>query len=877
MGYKVLSKQQWNSLPPYKKYQMRANTPDLYNYYQDKYVPKAEPVATKEIDTGAVKRSAPSSSANYTDQVIDGSTNPARSFHDFLNEHRGGLRNGDHGNPNPLLRILPALYNGNFTVGQALAILFSGSYSDLSQEAIDNATNDYLTPTDKAIEAISTVLGLPSSAVSDQILQHNVVADPDKALTDKNPYAEAAGPTQSQITGKASSNKIYDKEGNLVRLTYDGEVYRQDDSGDWVTQESQESTGDGGVTVLPGTLTTTEPDTSDETKVDPYIPYALPENEAVDVTELTEEQQTDIWEDIKEGLGKIPGAIGKVIFGPDGMPTNVDEWIEWVDETLQAQMGPDNLPFPIVITTNPTEGTWIDLKIPVNFDVNGNPIRIPLFDEDGNFVSSDELGKAWVDAKGQIFGPLGEIGEIFLDEDGNIKLDLGQLEEVLLGDLTLNPDGSLTGSTAGEILVGKWFFNPDSGEWEEEEEVDINKDTVDDDTVDDDTTTTDDDDLIGVFEDPDEDPTPPAKAPRGKLIVDKDGNPLRIIGTDGTNYVLDGDGQWVVAAVGDGDGGETVLPGTTTIPDDTVVIPPDDTVVVPPDDTVVVPPDDTVVVPPDDTVVIPPDDTVVVPPDDTVVVPPDDTVVVPPDDTVVVPPDDTVVVPPDDTVVVPPDDTVVVPPDDTVVVPPDDTVVIPPDDTVVVPPDEPVVIPPDEPGVIPPDDTVVIPPDEPVVIPPDEPVVIPPDEPGVIPPDDTVVIPPDEPVVIPPDEPVVIPPDDTVVIPPDEPGVIPPDDTVVIPPDEPVVIPPDDTVVIPPDEPGVIPPDEPVGDPEEPLVGATGPAGAGGAAGKDAARGGMMGGLSYNLPGFVGVQYQPKDYTVELDRIINESLFKGMI
>jgi hypothetical protein len=38
-----------------------------------------------------------------------------------------------------------------------------------------------------------------------------------------------------------------------------------------------------------------------------------------------------------------------------------------------------------------------------------------------------------------------------------------------------------------------------------------------------------------------------------------------------------------------------------------------------------------------------------------------------------------------------------------------------------------------------------------------------------------------------------------------------------------------------------------------------------------------MGGVSYELPGFVGVQYQPKDYTAELDRIINESLFKGMI
>ena len=38
-----------------------------------------------------------------------------------------------------------------------------------------------------------------------------------------------------------------------------------------------------------------------------------------------------------------------------------------------------------------------------------------------------------------------------------------------------------------------------------------------------------------------------------------------------------------------------------------------------------------------------------------------------------------------------------------------------------------------------------------------------------------------------------------------------------------------------------------------------------------------MGGLSYVLPEFVGVQYQPKNYNAELDRIINESLFKGMI
>jgi len=39
---------------------------------------------------------------------------------------------------------------------------------------------------------------------------------------------------------------------------------------------------------------------------------------------------------------------------------------------------------------------------------------------------------------------------------------------------------------------------------------------------------------------------------------------------------------------------------------------------------------------------------------------------------------------------------------------------------------------------------------------------------------------------------------------------------------------------------------------------------------------GYMGGLSYQLPEFVGVYYQPKDYDTELNRIIQQSLFQGM-
>jgi hypothetical protein len=724
--------------------------------------------------------------SEYTDQVIDGSTNPATSFRTFLDEQRGGIKPNDHGNPNPLLRILPALYNGNFTVGQALAILFSGSPSDLSQEALDNATNAYLTPTDKAIEAISTVLGLPSSAVSDQILQHNSVADPDKALTDENPYALAT----DQETTTTVEETIGDEEYTTDLLPVP----------DLTPDDDKVEVTDVGGTELTGVGDTTE------------STYTLPENEPVDVTELTEEQQTDIWDEIKKALNKIPETIGKVIFGPDGMPANVDEWIEWVDETLQAQMGPENLPFPIVITTNPQEGTWIDLKIPVNFEANGTPIRIPLFDEDGNFVSSEELGEAWVDAKGQIFGPLGEIGEIFLDKDGNLTLDLEDLEDVLLGDLTLNPDGSITGSTAGEILVGKWFFNPDTEEWEEEEVVDINEDTVDDDT------TAEGDDPDGLYEEEDEDPTPSAKPPRGNLITDKDGNPIRIIGEDGTNYVLDEDGQWVAAVVGEGEGGETVLQGTTTGEteenDDEVVTNEEE------DD------EEQVVTEGPELKEAPlftnsgPDTRVVEPPfqseeEEEVVTNEEEEVVTNEEEEVVTNEEEEVVTNEEE------EEVVVVDEDD------EEVVVVDEDDEEVV--------------VVEEDDD-----EEVVVVEEDD--------------DEVVVVDEDDEEVVIVEDPLEGNDDEEVVIVEDPLEGNDEEEVVIV--EDPLEGNDEEEVVI----------------VEDPLVGITAPTvSGGGGGGKRESSGGMMGGFGYNLPGFVEVQYQPKNYNAELDRIINESLFKGMI
>ena len=280
--------------------------------------------------------------------------------------------------------------------------------------------------------------------------------------------------------------------------------------------------------------------------------YTLPENEPVDAKSLTPEQLTTAWPQIKEALGKVSSTVGKLIFGPKGMPTSVDEWIEWVDETIQAQFKDPGLPFPIVITYDPNIGTWLDLKIPVNFDVNGNPIRIPLFDEDGNFVGSEELGEAWTDAKGQIFGPLGEIGEILTDGEGNILVDLKKIGNVLLDDLSMNEDGTLTGSSTATVAIGKLFLNPDTGEWEEEGEGEVGEQTPETSTaVVEDSDEPPPQDVPIVGDDAEEEDTTPTKKTRtqGRVITDKEGNVVEINRPDAIT----------------GDGGVRVLEGTTTV------------------------------------------------------------------------------------------------------------------------------------------------------------------------------------------------------------------------------------------------------------------------------------------------------------------------
>ena len=486
------------------------------------------------------KRSAPSavktSAPTYTDQVTDVFTTPrdgdAKSFRIFLDEQRGGIKANDHGNPNPLLRILPALYNGNFTVGQALAILFSGSPSNLSQEAIEAATTDYLTPTEKAIEAISTVLGLSSSTVSDQILQHNAFADPERAADEGNEY--------SQLLEEGSLEADPDLMGTA---TVEETIGPEEDFTTAPLPTPTPTDGKVEVDDIGGTELTGVDATAEST-------YTLPENEPVDVTKLPTEDQIAIWPQIQEALGGVTESVGKLLFGPKGIPTSIDEWLEWADETLQAQMEGPLVKAPLIITTTPDRGTWADVRIPVSFDADGTPIRIPLFDADGNFVGGEAIGES---VRGQVLGPL---EDVFIDKDDNITIDLPALGRTVLTDARINSDGNLTGTAA---TIGRVFFNTDTGEWEEGDGLSPETPTPATEEQDLPETQTRDTQVTEppppssppiVGEDEEETP-PPTKGGKvgGRVITDKEGNVVEINRPD------------VIV----GNGGVSVLPGTTTV------------------------------------------------------------------------------------------------------------------------------------------------------------------------------------------------------------------------------------------------------------------------------------------------------------------------
>jgi hypothetical protein len=272
--------------------------------------------------------------------------------------------------------------------------------------------------------------------------------------------------------------------------------------------------------------------------------------------------------------------VKTAIFGPapSGGPRSIDELFEeWMNGTLDQMKG------PLTVTVDPKEGLLLEILIPVNFEVNGEPLKIKIFDENGNFVGVEEIAEAvwngtWGVIKDGVFQP---IEDIFTGTEGTVVeriFDAAESVLVTTGQAGVEQGGWLGGVLTEEIL-GPYFFDEGTNTIEEGEEGTLDPDsdlmgedptgTAGQDPVDANNDGIDDNTGLPIVEDPTED-EPPAKVstPRGRSIVDKEGNIVGISGDDGNFYVQDAEGNWVVQPEGVDVGGEAELPADTTIEED---------------------------------------------------------------------------------------------------------------------------------------------------------------------------------------------------------------------------------------------------------------------------------------------------------------------
>jgi hypothetical protein len=305
--------------------------------------------------------------------------NPQRRFRDLWDLYnKYGPRTPEGGNPNPLLVILPKLYEGDYTVGEALGILFSGSPLDTSEEALERARNVYFEPSEKQLEAVSSVLGISSENINDQLQQHNATSDPLRAFAEGNVYAEES-----------------------AKETL------------WETQ------------ILPA---------------------------------------------LEAGGDFVKTAI----FGPapsGGPKSTTAMFEEWMERSLNDLKG------PITLTVDPEEGLLLEIMIPVNFEVNGEPLKIKIFDEDGNFVGVEEIGEAvWNAAEGTwgkiVDGVFTPISEIFTGEEGTVVERIFDAAESIIVQTGLGgvEQGGWLGEVLGEEVRRQLGFNEETNTIEGTEE-----------------------------------------------------------------------------------------------------------------------------------------------------------------------------------------------------------------------------------------------------------------------------------------------------------------------------------------------------------------------------------------------------------------------
>ena len=193
-------------------------------------------------------------------------------------------------------------------------------------------------------------------------------------------------------------------------------------------------------------------------------------------------QKQELWEEqILPALEAGGDFVKTALFGtaPSGGPKSTTAMFEeWMERSLNDLKG------PITLTVDPEEGLLLEIMIPVNFEVNGEPLKIKIFDEDGNFVGVEEIGEAvWSAAEGTwgkiVDGVFEPIKDIFTGEEGTVVERIFDAAESIL--VTTGQAGLEQGGWLGEVLtteiLGPYFFDEETNTLEGTEDGTLDGDS----------------------------------------------------------------------------------------------------------------------------------------------------------------------------------------------------------------------------------------------------------------------------------------------------------------------------------------------------------------------------------------------------------------
>ena len=178
-------------------------------------------------------------------------------------------------------------------------------------------------------------------------------------------------------------------------------------------------------------------------------------------------QKQELWEEqILPALEAGGDFVKTALFGtaPSGGPKSTTAMFEeWMERSLNDLKG------PITLTVDPEEGLLLEIMIPVNFEVNGEPLKIKIFDEDGNFVGVEEIKEAFFDPDKGVWGRIKDgvfepIKDIFDPEDTDSRTAVERIFDAAESIIVQTGLGGVEqGGWLGEVLtaeiLGPYFFD----------------------------------------------------------------------------------------------------------------------------------------------------------------------------------------------------------------------------------------------------------------------------------------------------------------------------------------------------------------------------------------------------------------------------------